>query len=160
MNCCSEDITDAVQEMIESEQYPRDIQSQLEVTGSERGLVLNRDVPFTLVGYYKINDSTGMAALDPKPWDQITLSFTEDLDTTTAIISSETFDVVDKGVFDEEFDPNADTAPDPDSMERWQGVIPASTLNALEGYSWVVAQLKGDDNSLISRCVFKVLGGS
>lgn len=154
--CCN--LPDNIKKLIESEDEPRDIRSQFEVTGSERGLVINRDVNFTLAGYWKIEKKTNVPYLEPKPWDTITLSFAEDADIGTPVLSEATFGVIDKGDFNPDFNPDFE-GPDIDSMERWQGTVLASALNVLAQYEWVVAQLKGDDNTLISRCVFEVLGG-
>lgn len=132
-----------------SEHRPDIIRDDFSVTGSKYGLVINRNIPLTLGFAY--HEEAGVAVHDPWPWVNIVLTFAEDLSISTVVLATHSFPIVNAGVF--VFD-------DPDNSEKFSGVFPETELNKLSSQDWVIAELSGDDDTLISRCVFKVLGGS
>jgi hypothetical protein len=157
-NCgCVQDET--AKRFIKAEQNPRLIRADFEVTGSGYGLVINRDIPFTLAAYLNYDEDIDTFYLESESWSTITLRIDADLDYSTDPIASATFPVYDPGVLDPEYVPGAGMIPDIDKSERWQGIFPATELNKLAGEDWVYASLIGDDNTLIAAAAFEVLGG-
>lgn len=143
----------------ESEHDPDLIRVEFKVSGSEYGLVLDRDTTFTLSCLTDYDDEADIYTLSPGAWDAVVLSFDQDLDQNTNPIASHSFAIIDKGKFDPDYIPGSGTEPDISKSERWSGVFPKAELNKLVRDKWAIAELKGDDNTLISRCIFYVLGG-
>jgi hypothetical protein len=158
MNCYECDDTPPA-DFCAAEQDPSIIRVDFGVSGSKYGLVTDRDVPFTLSGYFFFDNETDTYTLESEAWQVVTLGFDADLDPVTGPIASFSFPVLDPTVIDPGYTPGTDAKPSISTSERWQGMFPVSELKKLTIGTWVMATLKGDDNTLISKCAFYVLGG-
>lgn len=160
MNCCSEDITALAESFFAVEKEPEIIRVDFRVD-HDYGLLLGRNVPFTLTGYFDYNEESDVYTLEPGGSSEVTLEFHTDLDVSSGPIASYAFPVIDPGVTDPDYIPGTGTGvrPEIDKSERWQGVFPMSELNKLAGQEWVFARLLNSNDEVISLCVFKVIGG-
>lgn len=160
MNSCCDNFTDEVKELFKTEHNPELIRSEFANTGYEYGLVIGRNVPVTIPIFLYNEDTLTYSASD-REWQKLTLTFDNDRDTSTSVKASFDLDLVDEGAFDPDYIPGSGPTvlPDINASERYQCVFPASELDKLAVYDWVVAELTSDSGDMISRCVFKVLGG-
>lgn len=160
MNCCYTDISEDVKKLFESEHNPELLRNEFGNTGYEYGLVIGRSIPVTVVPF-KYDEEEGTYSLSGKGWSTLTLTFDNDTDTTTPVKATFQLNLVDSGAFDPDYIPGSGPTvlPDIDLCERYQCVYPESELNKLSVYEWVVGELTADDGDMISRCVFKIVGG-
>lgn len=160
MNCCYTDITEDTKKLFESEHYPELLRNELGNTGYKYGLVIGRNVPVT-IPVFRYNEEEETYSLSNTGWSALTLTFDNDTDTTTTVKATFQLTLIDPGAFDPNYIPGSGPTvlPDIDLCERFQCVYPESELNKLAVYEWVVGELTADDGEMISRCVFKVLGG-
>lgn len=158
MNCCNTNIPEEAEAFFSAEKDPEIIRVDFRVD-NDYYLVLDRNVPFTLTGFFDYNQNTDTYTLEPGGWSVVTLEFHDDLDVSNGPIATFNFQVIDEGVIDPDYVPGSGAMPSYDNSERWQGVFPDSELNKLAGKEWVFAKLIGDDGDLISLCVFNVVGG-
>jgi hypothetical protein len=158
MDCCT--ASDMPDSFRDSEHNPILIRSEFANTGSRYGLVLGRDVPVTIV-LFKYDEATGTYSLSGKSWVKLALTFDEDLDIGTVVKAVAELNIQDAGQFDPEYVPGSgrDVLPNIDTSERFAAVFPEIELNKLAGMTWAMAELTADDNTLVSRCAFEVLGG-
>lgn len=159
MNCCpAGDITAMAESFFAVEKEPEIIRVDFRMD-QDYGLLLGRNVPFTLAAYFNYNEESDTYTMEPGGWSYVTLEFHADLDVSNGPISTHTFPVIDQGVIDPDYVPGTGTMPEIDKSERWQGVFPMLELNKLAGQEWVFARLLSSNNEVISLCVFKVMGG-
>lgn len=158
MNCSQSNIPIEILPFLESQNDPDIIRADFKNSESAYGLVIDRDVPFTLAALLDYDELTDTYTLSPGGWSTVTLSIDHDLSISTSPIATFDFQIVDQGVLDPEYVPGQGKKPRIAYSERWTGVFPASELNKLTTGEWAMAVLKGDDNIMISRCLFKVLG--
>lgn len=161
MNCCYENSPKEAQALFKTEHDPDIIRVEFKTSENEYGLVLDRNVSFTLLGSLNYDEETDEYTLAQSTWNTVTLSFHDDLDVNIvpAPVIEAVFPIIDQGQIDPSYTPGQGEIPDFDSTERWSGVFPKTELNKLTTGSWVIAVLKSDNDDLISRCVFNVLGG-
>jgi hypothetical protein len=160
MNCSCPDITEDTKKLFESEHIPALLRNEFGNTGYKYGLVIGRNVPVT-ISVFRYNEEEGTYFLSGTGWSSLTLTFDNDTDTTTTVKTTFQLTLVDQGQFDPDYIPGSGPTvlPNTDLCERYQCVYPESELNKLAVYEWVVGELTADDGEMLSRCVFKVLGG-
>lgn len=160
MNCNPPGITEDTKKLFESEHNPKLLRNEFGNTGYEYGLVIGRNVPVTIV-ILDYNEQEGSYSLSGTGWSTLTLTFDNDTDTTTTVKATFQLTLVDQGGFDPDYIPGSGPTvlPNTDLCERYQCVYPESELNKLAVYEWVVGELTADNGKMLSRCVFKVLGG-
>lgn len=160
MNCNPPGITEDTKKLFESEHIPELLRNEFGNTGYEYGLIIGRNVPVT-IPVFKYNEKEGTYSLSNTGWSSLTLTFDNDTDTTTTVKATFQLTLIDPGAFDPNYIPGSGPAvlPNINLCERFQCVYPESELNKLSVYEWVVGELTADDGEMLSRCVFKVLGG-
>lgn len=106
MNNYCEDFTEEVQELFKSEHNPELIRNEFGNTGSDYGLVTGRNVPVT-ISCFLYNEETQTYSLSGTGWQFLSLTFDDDLDTTTNVKASYDISLVDEGEFDQEYIPGS-----------------------------------------------------